>query len=98
MLEYAVLEIAGKQYKVSPNKPIEVDWLGDIKEIEANVLILAENGNLKIGNPYLKEKIKLTSQGLIKKKKVRVAKFHAKVNYRRVLGSRRKMTKLVLFS
>lgn len=97
MLEYVVCEIAGKQYKIIPSIPIEVDWLGDKNELEVPVLLLSEDGNIKIGTPFLDRKIKLECIETIKRKKIRVAKFHAKANYRKMIGSRKKMTK-VLFS
>ena len=96
MLKYAICEISGKQYKVVPNKAFEVDYQADVKEIEASVLMLVSDDKVQIGNPYLKEKLKLTSLETVKKPKIRVAKFHAKANYRRVTGFRPKKTKVVL--
>lgn len=96
MLDFAVCEISGKQYKIIPNKAVEVDWLGeDTKKIEASVLILSEDGKIKIGTPYLKEKLNLECLGTIKADKIRVAKFHAKANFRRVTGMRPRKTKVV---
>jgi ribosomal protein L21 len=40
--------------------------------------------------------LELEVVGNIKKDKIRVAKFHAKANYRKVIGSRRQMTVLRL--
>lgn len=97
MLNYAICEINGKQYKILPGKVLEVDFQGEgKKELEARVLTLAEEGKVKFGNPYLKETLKLQVVDNIKGKKIRVAKFHAKANYRRVKGHRAKLTKVVL--
>ncbi len=96
MLDYAVCEISGKQYKVIPNKPLEVDFLGVDKNIEVSVLLLSENGKIEIGTPYLKDKLTLEYLDTVKMDKIRVAKFHAKANYRRVSGMRTKKTKVVL--
>ena len=96
MINYAICEISGKQYKVVPNQALEVDFQGvDAKEIEAQVLMLSEDDKIKLGDPYLKEKLKLTCLEMIKKDKIRVARFHAKANYRRVIGHRAKMTKVI---
>lgn len=95
MLNYAICEISGKQYKLIPNQQIEVDLLDSDKDIEATLLFLSENGKVKIGAPYLKEKLTLKSLGVVKGEKIRVAKFHAKANYRRVTGHRSKKTRLV---
>ncbi len=95
-MQYAICEINGKQYKVLPNKPFEVDWLGDDqKEVSAKVLLLADNEKLEIGSPYLKEELKLTNLETVKKPKIRVAKFHAKANYRKVKGFRRTVSSVV---
>lgn len=97
MLQYAVCEISGKQYKVIPGKPFNVDWQGrDVKKLDVNVLLVSEDGSLKLGKPFLSEKLTLESLGTEKGEKVRVAKFHAKANYRKVTGLRKRFTKFVL--
>ena len=97
MLNYAVCEISGKQYKVIPGQTLEVALQkGSDKDIEVNVLLLSEDGKLKIGSPYLKEKLALKRVEDGKGKKIRVSKFHAKANYRRTTGYRSKITKVVL--
>lgn len=95
MINYAIVQISGKQYKVVPNKPFNVDLIGDVKEVEADVLLKSEEGKVEIGKPFLKEKLSLDGLGVIKGEKVRVAKFHAKANFRRVTGIRPKHTKVV---
>ena len=75
-----ICEISGKQYKISPNIPLEVDFLGD---------------EFQLGKPYLDKKIKLTCQGTVSKDKIRVAKYHSKANYRKVTGIRPKKTQVV---
>lgn len=97
MLNYAICEISGKQYKVIPEKTLEIDFQDHSKkDIAANVLLLSEDGKIKVGKPYLKEKITLKRMQDSKGKKIRVSKFHAKANYRRVKGYRSKITKVVL--
>ena len=95
-MDYAICEIAGKQYKVLPNKPLEVDLLKENpKKVEVNVLLLKDAGKVSIGTPYLKEKLALDVVEDVRGEKIRVAKFHAKANYRRVIGHRSKLTKVV---
>lgn len=97
MLDFAICEISGKQYKIVPKQEILVDWLGeDIKKTEVNVLLLSEGGKVQIGTPFLKEKLTFEVLGTTKGKKIRVAKFHAKANFRKVTGSRPKKSRLVL--
>ena len=95
MLNYAVCEISGKQYKVVPNKIFEVSLQKEGGTIEAAVLLLSEDGKLQIGTPYLKEKITLKRVEDSKGTKIKVSKFHAKANYRKTIGYRSKITKLV---
>lgn len=97
MLNYAVCEISGKQYKLIPGQILEVGLQkGSDQNIEVNVLLLSEDDKLKIGSPYLKEKLTLKRVEDGKGEKIRVSKFHAKANYRRTTGFRAKITKVVL--
>lgn len=97
MLNYAVCEISGKQYKVVPNIPFLVDWQGeDAKDVEVNVLMTSEGEKIELGEPFLKEKLNLTCLETVKQDKIMVSKFHAKANYRRTTGHRARMTKVVL--
>ncbi|MBI2018990.1 50S ribosomal protein L21 [Candidatus Daviesbacteria bacterium] len=97
MLSYAVCEIGGKQYKVLPNIPFNVDYRGkEGLDIEANVMLLAKDGKLHLGKPYLKEKLTLKFVENKKGAKIRVSKYHAKANYRRTTGIRPKFTTLIL--
>lgn len=97
MLQYTICEIGGRQYKFFPNQPIEIDFQGKSNgDIEANVLLIAEDGKLKIGKPYLKEKLILKRLEDTKGAKIRVSKYHAKANYRKTKGLRPKFTKVVL--
>lgn len=96
MLNYAICEVSGKQYKVIPNKAFEVSLQKDSGDIEANILFISEDNNVKIGNPYLKEKLTLKRLEDIKGAKIRVSKFHAKANFRKTIGFRPKFTKVIL--
>ncbi len=96
MLDYVVCEVAGKQYKIIPNQPFVVDYLGDLKKLDIAVLLLSEAGKVKVGNPYLKEKLSLDIVENIRGEKIRVSKFHAKANYRKTVGHKSKLTKVVL--
>lgn len=90
MLQYAIVEIAGRQYKVEPNKQLVVDSLGDLKQFECDKILLKKEGDkLTFGDPYLKEKLTFTVLSTDRGPKVRVATYHAKANTRKVKGSRR---------
>lgn len=97
MLNYAVVEIKGKQYIIAPNKHFTVDFLGEIKSLECDKVLLKLNGdNLEIGNPYLKDKLSFKVMESTSPLKIRVSKFHAKANYRRTIGSKQKYSRITL--
>lgn len=96
-MKYTVCEINGKQYLVRPNQEIEVDKLNEDSLLETNkVLLLVNDKMVQIGTPYLKQTLQFQILGKVKKDKIRVAKYHAKANYRRVLGSRAEVSKIKL--
>lgn len=96
MSKFLICEIGGKQVKIEPKKAVTVAFMGDVKKIKAKVLVKADEKGVIFGNPYLKEEIELDVIGTGKDKKVRVGKFHAKANYRRVRGHRNKISTVVL--
>lgn len=93
MLNYAVVEILGRQYKVAPQAVLTVDFLGDIKNFQCDkILLKVEDGKIALGTPFLKDKLLFEVIGQKKLAKIRVATYKAKANYRRVKGSRRRVS------
>jgi large subunit ribosomal protein L21 len=97
---YAIVEIGGKQYKVSPKQTIEVERLdvpeGGVVELD-KVLFIGGDENTVVGNPIIKgAKVVATSLGEAKGAKVIVFKYKAKVRYRRKRGHRQTFTKLLV--
>lgn len=103
-MKYSILEIAGKQFRVELGKPFEVTMqVFDLEAqarrgeaLEAKILMEVDEKKVSIGKPYLKDIVKLKVLEQKKGKKIRVAKFHAKANYRRVRGFRPQISKVVL--
>jgi large subunit ribosomal protein L21 len=100
---FAVVEIAGKQYRVTPNEKIEVDLLeaDPGKNLKFNkVLMYAESAEkAKIGQPYLSGAIveaKVIEH--TKGEKIRVFKFIAKKRHSKTQGHRQKYTMLEITS
>ncbi len=97
-MKFAILESGGKQYKVTEGNTLEVERI-DTKtgeELKLNkVLFLSDDGVNQIGKPHL-ENVWVTARVLEQKKgpKIRVAKFKAKVRYRKVHGHRQNLTKI----
>ena len=99
---YAIIESCGKQYKVAEGDVVFFEKL-DAKEGEKvtfdKVILVSNEGNVEIGNPYVKGvKVegKVVSHG--KGKKIIVFKYKAKKNYRRKQGHRQPYTKIEITS
>ena len=88
---YAIVEIAGKQYKIEKDAVIKVDRL---KKADSNitldkVLLYSNDSDIRIGKPYLNNvQIKAEVLGEIKGNKVFGVKFKKRKNYTRTIGHR----------
>lgn len=94
---YAIVEIAGKQYKVEKDMTLAVDKLkgkeGDLTLDK--VLMYVDGDKVLVGQPYLDNvSVSASVLEIFKAKKVRGIKFKKRKNYTRTLGHRQEMTKL----
>ena len=93
---YAVIETGGKQYRVHEGDVLNIEKLnveaGD-KVTFDKVLVLAEEGDLKVGAPYI-EGAAVTGEVVEngKAKKVIIYKYKAKKDYRKKQGHRQPYT------
>lgn len=97
---YAVIEIAGRQYKVAPKQTIEVERL-ELPEGEATefdrVLFIGEDDSTLVGNPTIKgARVVATSLGEVKGQKAVVFKYKPKVRYQKKRGHRQQHTKILV--
>lgn len=97
IMDYAVVKIGGKQFKVSQDDTLEVEKLSNSeKKVEFEEVLLASlDGRIRVGTPTVKG-AKVTATVLENKKgeKIRVSKFKAKSRYRRTAGFRPHLTVL----
>ncbi|MBI2195752.1 MAG: 50S ribosomal protein L21 [Candidatus Levybacteria bacterium] len=99
-MEYAVIKTGGKQYRVAAGDVLEVDKLPQAKDSVVtfeDVLLLVSDASVKIGKPklsgaFVKAKILEQKKG----EKIRVSKFKAKVRYRRTIGFRPLLSKILI--
>lgn len=97
-MEYAILKLGGKQYKVSPGEILEIDKIEGAKDATlelGDVLLFVSEGDVKIGKPTLsgaKVKVKVLEQK--RGDKLMVEKYKSKVRYRRRMGFRAHITKI----
>jgi len=100
-MNYAIIEIAGAQQKVSPGETIRVNRLASLKAKEGDslafdrVLLVRSEGTLKVGSPLVAgAAVKATVLGEVKGKKVLVFKKKRRKQYRRTRGHRQQYTTL----
>lgn len=96
--KYAVVKLAGKQYRVSEGQTVLVDRMTNTKKIEYSTLLFVDNDKVKVGKPVLTdvkvafEVVSETEKG----EKIRIFKYKSKSRYRKRMGFRAQMTKLLV--
>ncbi len=91
---YAIIENGNKQYKVSEGDTVRLEKL-DAEvgaEVELNVLMVADDAGVKVGQDVSAAKVKATVVAQDKFKKVIVFKYKAKKNERKKQGHRQPFT------
>lgn len=101
-MKYAIIQLAGKQLKVSPGEKVTVSRL-EAKEGEevkiSDVLMAVDGDKVTVGAPLIdKALVTLKVVSHDKAEKIRVAKYRAKSRYRRVKGFRASETTLEVVS
>ncbi len=96
---YAIVEIAGKQYKVEESKYLFVDKLeGDAEtKVVFDKVLLVDNGTVSVGAPVVagaKVSAKILDQ--VKGDKVIVFKKKRRKGYKRKNGHRQEYTKVLI--
>ena len=97
---YAILETGGKQYRVQEQSVLNVETLpaapGERVALE-RVLMVADDSGVRVGTPVV-EDAKVICRVLAHDRgpRVRVFKYKAKENYRRLRGHRQGMTRLLV--
>ncbi|MBP7512270.1 MAG: 50S ribosomal protein L21 [Bacteroidia bacterium] len=99
---FAIVEIAGQQFKVEKDQTVYVHRLpqaeGASIELE-NVLLVNNNGNVKVGLPTVSgAKISATVLNHLKGDKVIVFKKKRRKGYRKLNGHRQSFTKIQINS
>lgn len=108
MDKFAVIRIAGKQYRITEGEEILVDKMNDLK-VEPEVLLFVDGdptspdglrgaGKVLIGKPVLKD-VKVKVKVLVeveKGEKIEIFKYKAKSRERRHVGFRAQHTRLLV--
>ncbi len=98
--KFAVVQVKGSQLKVYEDKKYEVDFMEGEKGDEVvldKVLLYSNDGDVKIGKPYLdKAKVKAVIASQKKGEKIDGLLFKAKSRYRKRYGHRALITNLLI--
>ncbi|MFC1655320.1 50S ribosomal protein L21 [Patescibacteria group bacterium] len=93
---FAIVEIAGKQYKVTQNDKIEVDRLQQDKgkiTFDKVLLYAKDDKDVSIGNPYVNgASVEAEVLENIRGDKIRVFKMKPKKRYAKTIGHRTDLT------
>ena len=93
---YAIVTTGGKQYKVEKDTIIKVEKLdvnvGD--NITLDVMLISDNGTVKVGKDIDKAVVKAEVIAQDKAKKINIFKYKAKKNIRKRQGHRQPFTAL----
>ena len=97
-MQFAIIETGGKQYKIEPQKVIKTEKLisdNDKVAFEKVLLVVEDDGQIRIGQPYL-DGVKIEGEivGNGKDKKVVVFKYKPKKRYQVKKGHRQQFTKV----
>lgn len=95
---YAIIQLNGKQYKVSQGDVLTIDRVetnpGETLEV-TDVLLVSDGSKIQVGQPTVnKAKVSLKVVDHNKGDKIRVATYKSKSRYRKVKGHRQYQTQL----
>lgn len=94
---YAVIEVGGRQYRVSPGDEIFVEKLSveDGSELRLPTLLVSDEGGVVVGKPHVEgREIAAQVLGDEKGDKLIAFKYLPKKRYRRKIGHRQTYTRL----
>ena len=93
-MSYAIIRLAGKQYRVQEGDRILVDRLGqdEGKSFHPDVLLFADNGKTEFAPKGVQVTAKVVSHTL--GEKVRVGKYRRRTGYGKHTGHRSKMSEV----
>jgi len=93
-MDYAIVEVAGKQVIIEPGKEITVPFLGEVTKFESDkVILISKQGKVSLGAPFLKDKLSFEVLGDTSEK-LRVSFYKPKANHRKVVGQKTLLSKI----
>jgi large subunit ribosomal protein L21 len=97
---YAIVEVGGKQYKVEPGCTIDVEKMdvepGTETQLKDVLMVAKDDKEIILGDALKNAKVIASVQKQFKGRKIVIMKFKRRKNYRRKIGHRQKLTKLLI--
>lgn len=101
-MDIAVIKTGGKQYVVKEEDELYVDKLsnkiGETVSLQCLLKANTETNNVKVGKPFLEDKILCEVLEHVKGEKLNILRFKSKVRYRKRKGFRPFFTKIKIIS
>ena len=94
---YAIIATGGKQYRVSQGDVIYIEKVNQEVDsvINFDVLMIGNDGDVKVGNPVIEgAKVEGKVVAQVKGEKIVIYKYKSKKNYHRKAGHRQPYTKV----
>jgi large subunit ribosomal protein L21 len=93
-MSYAIIKLAGKQYRVQKGDRLLVDRLGqdEGKTFHPEILLFADNGKTELAPKGVQVTAKVVSHTL--GEKIRIGKYRRRTGYRRHTGHRSRLTQI----
>ncbi len=83
-MDYAVIRLGGRQFKVQEGTKIKIERQ---QELNADVVLVSLNGEVVVGTPVLTDyTVQLEKLEDTRDRKIRIGRFRAKSRYRKVKG------------
>jgi len=95
-MKQAVIQTGGKQYLVSKDQELDVELVGDKKQLTFTPLLVFDDKDVKVGTPEV-EGGKVTAKVVdprLKGEKIKVFKFKPKKRVRKLTGHRQKYARI----
>jgi large subunit ribosomal protein L21 len=91
----AVITSGGKQYLVKPDQILDLELVGDVKNLEFEPLMVIDGDKVSVGAPVVKG-AKVTAEiiGEVKGDKLKIMRFKAKKRVKRLTGHRQHYTQV----
>lgn len=95
---FAVVEIKGQQFKISPKDKLQINLIPDKEGSEVSfrrVMLVSDNAELEIGKPYLTNyEVAAKVLSHTKGDKIRVFKMKRKTRYHKTIGHKQPYTNI----